>query len=234
MAASSPLSTRTIARIVLTVVVTLGTLYLLYEVRAVLLLVFISAFLAVALGPPVYWFRRRGVPRALSILLVYLTIAAGIVGIGLLIVPQVVSQVDQLAKDIPNYVNDLRKSKEFRKYDDKYHISAKLKEQAVKLPSHLGEAAGALQSITVGVFGALVKLVTVLTMTFFLLLDGGKILAFFLRMRGVGEEERLRALFKVIYRSVPGYVAGNLLISFIAGGVTYTTLKILGVPFAAP
>src|SRR3954466_14791693 len=103
MAAANTLSTRTIARIVLTVVVTLGTLYLLYQVRSVLLLIFIAGFLAVALGPPVGWFRRRHVPQALSILLVYLLIASGIVGIGLLIVPQVVSQVDQLAQDIPGY-----------------------------------------------------------------------------------------------------------------------------------
>src|SRR3954471_10708946 len=217
MAASNPLSTRTIARIVLTVVVTLGTLYLLYEVRSVLLLIFISAFLAVALGPPVGWFRRRGVPRAASILLVYLTIAAGIVGIGLLIVPQVVSQVDQLAKDIPGYVDDLRKSDQFRKYDDKYHISEKLKEQALKLPSHLGDAAGALQSITVGVFGALVKLVTVLTMTFFLLLDGEGIAAFLLRLRGPEHEERFRTISGDVYRSISGYVAGNLAISLVAG-----------------
>jgi predicted PurR-regulated permease PerM len=71
-------------------------------------------------------------------------------------------------------------------------------------------------------------------MAFFLLLDGGKILDFFLRLRGRGEEERLRGVFEGIYRSVAGYVAGNLLISFVAGGVTYVTLKILGVPFAAP
>src|SRR3954467_14592274 len=103
MAAGNTLSTRTIARIVLTVVVTLGTLYLLYQVRSVLLLIFIAAFLAVALGPPVYWFRRRGVPRAVSILLVYLLIAGGIFGVGLLVIPRVVSEVDQLAKDIPGY-----------------------------------------------------------------------------------------------------------------------------------
>src|SRR4051794_32740221 len=119
MAASNVLSTRTIARIVLTVVVTLAVLYLLYQVRSVLLLIFISMFLAVALGPPVYWFRRKGLPRALSILLVYLLIVLGIVGIGLLIVPQVVSQVDQLAKDIPGYVDDLQKNDQFRKYDEK-------------------------------------------------------------------------------------------------------------------
>jgi predicted PurR-regulated permease PerM len=232
--AANPLSTRTIARIVLTVVVTLGVLYLLYQVRSVLLLVFISAFLAVALGPPVYWFRRRGLPRSLSILLVYLLIAAGIVGIGLLIVPQIVSQVDQLAQDLPGYVDDLRENEQFLKYDEKYHISDKLKEQAAKLPEHLGDAAGALQSITVGVFGALVQLVTVLTMTFFFLLDGQRIAGFLLRLRGPEHEERYRGIAGDVYRSISGYVAGNLFISLIAGLTAYFTMLILDVPFAVP
>jgi predicted PurR-regulated permease PerM len=227
-------TTRQIARVFLTLAALALLLYLLYKVRSVLELVLVAGFLAIALGPPVEFLVRLRIRRGIAILLVYLGIVAAIFGVGLLIIPPVVDQVNGLSKDIPGYVQDLRKSKTFRKYDDKYDISKKLNEQAAKLPSKLGEAAGTLQDITVGVFGALVKLVTVLTMTFFLLLDGGKILHFFLRMRGPAEEERLRVLFDGIYRSVAGYVAGNLLISIIAGGVTYVTLRILGVPFAAP
>jgi predicted PurR-regulated permease PerM len=227
-------STRQIARVFFTLAALASFLYLLYRVRSVLELVLVAGFLAIALGPPVDLLVRHHVRRGFAILLVYLAIVAAIFGVGLLIVPPVVDQVNGLSNDIPGYVEDLRKSDTFRKYDDKYDISKKLNEQAAKLPSKLGEAAGTLQNITVGVFGALVKLVTVLTMTFFLLLDGGKILHFFLRTRGPTEEERVRGLFEGIYRSVAGYVAGNLLISFIAGGVTYITLTILGVPFAAP
>jgi len=232
--ASSALSTRSIARMVVTVMATLGLLYLLYLVRSTLTLVFISVFLAVALGPAVGWFRRHRFGRGSSILVVYLLIAGSIVGVGLLIVPPIVKQVDQLSKDIPNYVKDLQKNKTFRKYDQKYHISKKINEQAKKLPSHLGEAAGALASITVGVFGALVQLVTVLTMTFFLLLDGERIAGFLLRLWGPEKEERFRHVASEIYRSISGYVAGNLLISVIAGTVTYITLLILDVPFAVP
>ncbi|TML06416.1 MAG: AI-2E family transporter [Actinobacteria bacterium] len=227
-------TTRQIVRVFLTLAVLALLLYLVYRVRSVLELVLVAGFLAIALGPPVEFLVRRHIRRGIAIVLVYLGIVAAIFGVGLVIIPPVVDQVNGLSKDIPGYVQDLRKSKTFRKYDDKYDISKKLNEQAAKLPSRLGEAAGTLQDITVGVFGALVKLVTVLTMTFFLLLDGGKILRFFLGMRGPAEEERLRVVFEGIYRSVAGYVAGNLLISFIAGGVTYVTLRILGVPFAAP
>jgi predicted PurR-regulated permease PerM len=227
-------TTRQIARVFLTLAVLAGLLIVLYRIRSVLELVLVAAFLAIALGPPVELLVRHRVKRALAIVLVYLGIVALIVGVGLLIIPPVVGGVNDLSHDIPGYVQDLRKSDTFRKYDDKYDISKKLNDQAKKLPSKLGEAAGTLQDLTVGVFGALVKLVTVLTMTFFLLLDGGKILHFFLRARGPTEEERLGTIFEGIYRSVAGYVAGNLVISFIAGGVTYITLIILGVPFAAP
>jgi predicted PurR-regulated permease PerM len=218
----------------MTLAVLAGLLIVLYRIRSVLELVLVAGFLAIALGPPVEFLVRHRVKRALAIVLVYLGIVALIVGVGLLIIPPVVGGVNDLSHDIPGYVQDLRKSDTFRKYDDKYDISKKLNDQAKKLPSKLGEAAGTLQDLTVGVFGALVKLVTVLTMTFFLLLDGGKILHFFLRARGPTEEERLGTIFEGIYRSVAGYVAGNLVISFIAGGVTYITLIILGVPFAAP
>jgi predicted PurR-regulated permease PerM len=37
-----------------------------------------------------------------------------------------------------------------------------------------------------------------------------------------------------VYRSVGGYVVGNLLISLIAGLSTYVVLAVLGVPFAVP
>ncbi len=225
---------RTIVRVFAIVAALAGLLYLLWTVRSTVLLVFLAVFLAVALGPAVDWFGRRRVPRALAILLVYLGIVLSIFGVGLMIVPPVVNGVDDLSRDIPGYVDDLRDSKTFRKYDDKYQITEKLTEQAEKLPSRLGDAAGALQSVTVGVFGAIVQLVTVLTLTFFLLLDGGKVLAFLHRARGPNASDRLERILAEIYRSTSGYVVGNLLISLCAGITTFVTLTILGVPFAAP
>lgn len=226
-------STRAIVKVTLTVVSLGALLYLVYVVRSVLLLVFISAFLAIAMGPAVDMFARRRVPRGLSILLVYLLILGGIVGVGLLVVPPIVSQVDGLSRDIPGYVDSARKSNTFRKYDDKYEISDKINEQARKLPQHLGDATGALQAITVGVFSALVELVTVLTMTFFFLLDGRRVVEFLLGATGT-REARLRVVAGEIYKSVSGYVAGNVLISLIAGITTYIALTLLDVPFAVP
>lgn len=225
---------RAIVRIVLTIAATIAALYLLFLVRSVLVLLFIAIFLAVALGPAVDRIQRLGIPRGASILSVFVAVFMAIVGVGLLVVPPIVTQVEDLSKDIPGYIKDLRKDPTVRKYDDKYKISKKLNEQAKELPSKLGDAAGALRDITVGVFSTLVQLVTVLTMTFFLLLDGGRIAGFLLGLRGPEKEAQYRKIAADIYRSVSGYVAGNLLISVIAGTLTYIILSILGVPFAVP
>ncbi|MDQ6916001.1 MAG: AI-2E family transporter, partial [Actinomycetota bacterium] len=103
-----------------------------------------------------------------------------------------------------------------------------------KLPSRLSSAAGTLKSVTVGVFAAATQLITVLTIAFLLLLDGQRLLEAAFRLMRSDREARYRKVAGDVYRAISGYVAGNLLISVIAGTVTYITLKILGVPFAAP
>jgi predicted PurR-regulated permease PerM len=232
--ASATPSARAIAKIFYTVLALALSIYVLYLVRNTLLTLAIALFLAVALGPAVDTFSRRGVPRWLSILLVYFLIFLAIFGVGLLIVPPIASQVQGLANDIPGYLKDLRKNPQFRKYDNKYKITKKLNEQARKLPSKLGDAAGALRDVTVGVFSAAIKLVTVLTIVFFMLLEGERLVNFVFRLMGPDRAPRYRRVARDIYGAVSGYVAGNLLISIVAGTVTYITLSVLGVPFAVP
>jgi predicted PurR-regulated permease PerM len=231
---SSGPSFRTLARVFFTLVLFAAALYLVYLVRDVVTLLFISVFLAVALGPAVDFFNRRKVPRAASILLVYLLGVLAVFLIGLLVVPPIVDQVQQFAKKVPQYVRDIRNNKTLRKYDDKYQITQKLQQQASKLPSALGSAAGTLQSVTVGIFSAIVKLIAVLSITFFLLLDGKRLVTFLFGLLRPDREARARTVAGQVYGAVAGYVAGNLIISVVAGLVTYTTLELLGVPFAVP
>jgi predicted PurR-regulated permease PerM len=227
-------STRLIARVFVTVVGLCALVYLLYRVRSVLGLVAIAMFLAMALGPAVDLLDRRWFPRAAAIVVVYLVIAAGIVGIGTLFVPPVVSGVKSLSENAPGYIAKLRKNKEFLKYDNEYKITAKIDAEAAKLPSQLSKSAGALGSVTVGVFTTIAQLITVLTIAFFLLLDGERLFRAGLRAFRPVQHASLEAMAGRIYRSVAGYVIGNLAISVIAGTVALVTLLILGVPFAAP
>jgi predicted PurR-regulated permease PerM len=228
-------STRAILKILLVTAATAGVLYALYLIRTIVEMVFIACFLAVALGPAVDIYQRRArAPRTLAILLVYLTILGGIVGLGLLVVPPIVSGVNHFVKKVPTYVQDLRKNKTVRKYDDKYHITDKLDKEAKKLPNRLGDAASALTSVTVGVFSAIFQLVTVLVLAFFFLLDGKRMIGWGLRQLEPERARRLRSVLEDVYNATGGYVIGNLIISVIAGTGTWVVLEILSVPFAVP
>lgn len=227
-------SARAIAKVILVSVGMLAALYFLYLIRQVVGAVFVAIFLAIALGPAVDFFHRGRVPRWGAILLVYLAIMLGMFGIGLLVIPPIVDEVDRFAENVPGYVEDLRESETIREYDEKYGIVDRLKTQAEKLPERLGDAAGALRSVTVGVFSAIVQLVTVLVMTFFLLLDGRRLLEFLFAQLPPHRERRARAVAEDVYRVVGGYVAGNFSISLVAGVSTYIVLELAGVPFAVP
>ena len=228
-------STRTIARVFFTLVAFCALLYLLWRVRAVLGLICIALFLAVSLGPAVDFLERKAkVPRAPAILTSFLALFLAIFIVGSLVVPPVVDQVKQLADDIPSYIDDLRTNDTIREYDDKYDITAKLREQADTLPSRLATAAGALRAVTVGVFSAIIQLVTVLTIAFFLLKDGGRIVGWLLAQMHPQRRQRAERVANDVYRSTAGYVAGALTIASICGITTYIVLTILGVPFSVP
>jgi predicted PurR-regulated permease PerM len=233
MAADGP-STRAIVRVFLTVAVLAAALYFVYLIRSVVYLVLIAGFVAVALGPAVDVLNRRRLPRATAIVLVYLGLGGAIVGIGLLFVPPLVSGVQSIGNDAPAYVQKVRKDRTVRKYDNRYHVTQRLEQQAAQLPAKLGSAASTLSSVTVGVFSTIVQLLTVLTIAFFLLLDGGRYVHWALDLLPPERAERARAVSGRVYRAVGGYVSGNLAISVIAGLVSFVTLTVLDVPFALP
>ena len=173
-------------------------------------------------------------PRVLAILAAYLTLFGSLVFLGLVVVPPIANQIDKGVRQLPAGISELREDATFRKYDNKYKITLKLESEARKLPSRLASIARELSSVTVGAFSALTKLVTVLALGFFLLRDGPQLANRFYRIRGPDQEERLRRLGTDVYRSVSGYVAGNIGISVIAGLVAYVALTAMGIAFAAP
>jgi predicted PurR-regulated permease PerM len=231
---ASQVSSRVVAKVVLVAAGVVAALYLSYLIREVIGLFLIAVFFAIAIAPAVNWLDRRRVPRWIAILLVYVSIAAAIFGIGLVIVPPLVTGVESLSSDLPGYVDDLRHNQTFREYDNRYHITQKIKQQANQLPSKLGDAAGTLRDVTVGVFSRFVQLFSILVITFFLVKDGWRLLEFFYRQVPGEREQRFRKIAGDISDAISGYVFGNFVISVLAGLVTYVTLEILGVPFALP
>ena len=225
-------SLRGVVRLVAIVAACAIGLYLLWRTRGVLRLAAIALFVGLTLNPIVDAFDRRvRLPRAGVILLLYAVLGGGVVVTGAVVVPSTVRQVQHLSRDAPRHLHDLRRNATFRRYDDRYQITAKLERDARALPGRLQQAAGPLQRVTVQAFGVVSQLLTVLTLAFLLLLHGREYMDMALRLTG-DREARYRALVIDINRAVAEYMLGNVARPLIATVATWLVLTLLGVPYA--
>ena len=68
------------------------------------------------------------------------------IALGALLIPSLVNQGEDLANNAPEYAQDVtdfvNKNETLRNLNDDYYITAKLQDEAEKLPSKVGDAAG--------------------------------------------------------------------------------------------
>jgi len=204
--------------------------------RRVLTWVLISVFFALALNPAVDWLQRRAVKRrGLAVALTYLAVFAAIALIGYVFIPPLVDQVHHFVDKIPDYIHDLTKGKGRLGFlERKYHIVEKVRSALHKGgASKLFGLSGTAISVTKSVITLVVATVTITFMTFFMLLEGHKWVDRFYGLLPEKSRPRWRGVGRDIYRTVGGYVFGNIAISVIAGGSSALVLYIMGVPLAA-
>jgi predicted PurR-regulated permease PerM len=224
-------SLKAVVRMVAIVVACALALYVIWRLRDVVRLVLISLFLALALLPLVDADDARvRVPRAAVILALYAALAGGVLVAGAVVVPSMAKQVARLSNEAPRYADDLRRNDTFRRYDDRYHITASLRREAQDLPGSLARATGPLQRVTVKAFAVIGQFVTVLAVAFVLMLNGRRYVGIGLRLTGT-REPRYRKLVIDINGAVARYMLGNIAISVLATVTTWLVLTILGVPY---
>jgi predicted PurR-regulated permease PerM len=239
-AAPSPsplLSTRAIVRVVVTVIACVLVLYLIYLLRRPLTWIFIAGFIAIALSGPVA-FLQRWMKRGLAVAAVY----AGLILVPILIaaslVPPIVTQGNNLAQSLPDYARDLtefvQKNDRLRQLEEDYDITGKLEEQAAKLPARLGDAAGVLSDIGVGIVNSLFAGITIIVLSVFMLNSARAWLDALADRYEPDRARWMKRLYDRIGATVGNYVAGALLQATIAGALAWIMLMILGVPYALP
>jgi len=226
---------RTVLSLLATIVAVAVVLEVIWIARHVLTWILISLFLALALNPAVEWLQRRGIKRrGWATAITYVVALGVIVAIGLTFVPTLVNQVNDFVQKLPDYAHDITHGQGRLGFlETKYHIQERI-EAAVKdggATKVLG-LSGVAVSVAKGVITIVVATVTILFMTFFMLLEGPKWVERFYGLLPERSRPRWRKVGSDIYRTVGGYVTGNLLISLIAGGLTTLVLLIMGVPYA--
>ncbi len=210
-------------------------LVLAYQLRLLLILVFLAVLFAAGLYGPSSWLERLGLPRVLAVITTYLLLI-GLFGLAIyLIFPPLVAQAATLVDDFPTLIERFR-------------------QQAIELIDQFGGAGAGdrvIDSITAGaqdampdissavrlpltVAGILVNVVVILTLSVFILLERDGAREWLLKFVDRQDREHASNIGRQAVLKLGAYVRGQLVIMTVIGVGSAAGMLILGVPFAVP
>lgn len=223
--------------IVATVAVVAGTIlayFVLRELSRVIAWLVVAGFFAVVLAPAVDWCQQRfRLRRALATSLVFISGLLLLSGMLAAFIIPIVNQVDTFIDDLPEYVEEAREGEgPVGDLVTRFDLDEWIDENQDKLQdAATGAGAPALQALR-GLFNTLLALLTILVLTFLLLLRGPGICEGAIVLVAPRHRDRVRLVAADAAKAISGYMLGNFLISLVAGTATWALLRLLGVPYA--
>ncbi len=203
--------------------------------QGILIWIGVALFLALALNPAVEWLISRGVKRrGLAVAITFVSAILAIAALAATIVPTIVTQVNDFVDAVPTYVEDLTAGRgKLGFLEREYQITERVREALSEGgASKILGLSGTALAVTKGVVTAIIATLTIAFLTLFMLLEGPRWVERFYGLLPEDKQPRWRAIGDQIYRTVGGYVTGNLTISLIAGIVSTLVLTAVGVPYA--
>ena len=226
-----------VLRTTLIVVGVLASLYVAYLLRRPIAWLAIALFVALALAPPVRLL-SRWMRRGFAIALVYVGLLLVPIGLALVVVPPVVTQVQHFVDDAPRYAADVRdfieNNRTLRRLQEEYDLGGQLQAKAAELPSKVGSAASLLAGLGIGLVNSVLAVVTILVLAAFMLAGGPRWRDGVLSALPVEQAAAWRRVSDDIAGAVGNYVGGALAQAVIAGASSYVVMLILGIPFSGP
>ncbi len=212
-------------------------MWALYQVRSQILLIYVSALFATGLAPLVRMIERqrvmpvgkRQLPRTAAILVIYATVIGALVALAAAVVPPLANQGRQLWNDLPDRLGVLQRTLEQWGVIPAGTSFADLLKQ-----TPVAGGADAVTTLLVaiwGIIGGLVGVVSILLLTFYLLVDSERVFDVFVRLFPESERSRVSAVCERAAVKISAWLGGQFLLGFIIGVTSAIGLAVLGVPY---
>ncbi|MDJ0743156.1 MAG: AI-2E family transporter [Xenococcaceae cyanobacterium MO_167.B27] len=212
-------------------------LVLLWQLKSLIVVLMIAIVIAATLAPIIQAANKLGIPRWLSVILVYLTLIAGLTGVGLLIGPTVAEQIERLIRKLPSYLETLRSLLEdlalrlgMSEPDNPSLIS-----QFLDIQGLTGWAIRSSQelvvrsySVTRGIIGSVLGLILALLLSGYMLSGSEKLLGDIINLFPHPWNRRLLAQVQPVSKRMGGYIQGRIVVSTILGILISISLTFLG------
>ena len=212
-------------------------IYAAFLVRKVLLLLYISGLLAIGFSPIIRLIEKQRLlpvgdkrfPRWLAILVLYLFIIGTLVGVGMLMFPPLYEQGKEFVAAAPQM---FERGQQFliERGILTEHIGWREAVQAAPVGEG-GQAVGTVFGAIVGVLGGIFGFLTILILTFYILVDADNLRTGLLHLFPKENRPRVAAASREIVGKVSAWLGGQLLLAAIIGITSAIGLWLLGIPF---
>lgn len=194
-------------------------LWLLLQIKDIIILVFIAFIFMSALKPLVEKIEKFRVPRFLAILIVYFLLFFVLAASLIFIFPPLIAQTSNLGKYLPRY---LEAALPFLNL----HLQTIIDQLAP-----LGEN---ILKITISFFSNILALATIFVFTFYLLLGRSHLRKFLMDFVGTEGGKKMVEIIKKIESQLGSWVRAQVALCLIVGLASFLGLTLLGVNFALP
>jgi predicted PurR-regulated permease PerM len=218
---------------ILKIIVILALLGFLYLIKEVLVLIFVAIILTSAFMPWVNWFKRRGIPRALGILIIYVVFLSlvGLV-ISLLIGP-LTEQIGQLSANLPTYFTGVsERFNDFRNFLSEKGYVENVNQFLTTLEGSLTKVTGGIWGAITGIFGGLMSVVVILVITFYMTVQENVLKRLVWSITPSKYQPFVIQKITLAQRKLGSWFKGQLLLGLIIGLMCFIALKIVGVKYA--
>lgn len=213
---------------------------LVYRFRVVAIIVFSGIVVSMAMTPAVAWLQRHRLPRALSVIVIYLVLLIALIGFSVVAIPPIVEQLSTALPKIEIYYQDLKSAL----------VSSPLlliRQIAIRLPPQINlalapspatsdalDAVGQALTATGAILSGFVTLTAILLIGFYWTLEGEGALRTLLRPLASDKRESAQEMLQEIGTRVGGYVRGQGILAATIGVANLVVYLAIGLPAALP
>ena len=212
----------------------------LFLVRDVILILLTALVIASAIEPGVRRFIKFGIPRVLSVIMIYLFVVGVFFALTVIFVPPMLDEVSQLSSSLPQYIENFNVSEVL---PDSFSANGNLIGGELLNTLSLKDAIVWLREVLEGlsknffqtaskIFGGALAAVLILVISFYLAVEDSGVENFLRVILPIEHEEYAVNLWRRTRDKIGRWLQGQLILGVIVGVLVYLGLSILRVPYA--
>ncbi len=217
-------------------VIILVLFYALFLLKSLVLVLLLAIIIASSVEPMTKWFGRRGVPRLLSVILIYLCMALILIGTVYFILLPLLGESSQVLKTLPEYFStESAQTTDFlsnQPFVSGLTNTINFNQVADQVNAIIANfSSGAFNSVA-AIFGGILSFILTIVLSFYLSVNEGGIANFLKMVTPIKHEGYVLDLWRRAQMKIGLWMQGQLILAVIVALLVYLGLTLMNIPNA--